>query len=374
VPRRCVYLDHAASSPVVPEALAAMNEWMAEGFGNPSGAHSVARRARAKVDDARDIVAEFVGVAPAGIVFTSGGTEADNLAVIGSVSVREGAVVVGATEHPAVVEAAHHSGRETRTVPVDADGGVDPAELRSRLGGPVAVVSFHTANNETGVILPIPALARRVHKWAPGAVLHTDAVQAAPWLDLATATEGADIVTISGHKIGGPQGVGALGLRNGTAVAPVLRGGGQEGERRSGTHNVAGIVGLAAAVLALDRTAAERTARRRDRLAELIRSGCPGAVETAPAADKLPGHCHFQFPDVESEALIFLLDQAGVCASAGSACASGAIEPSPVLLAMGVAKEDAAGSLRLTLGPATTDEDVEVAGTAVVDAVQRLRA
>jgi cysteine desulfurase len=361
---------------MVPEAAAAMTAWMADHYGNPSGSHSVARRARAAVEDARDVLARFLGVAPGEVVFTSGGTEADNLAVLGPLAGRPGAVVVGATEHPAVLVAAGNSGREVRTVGVGPDGSIDPTDLRAHLDGPVAVVSLQTANNETGVIHPIPALARRVHKWSPTAVFHTDAVQAAPWLDLPAATEGADLVTISGHKIGGPQGVGALGLRNDTVVAPRLLGGGQERERRAGTHNVAAIVGLAAAVESVRRTlhSSATIARRRDLLAALIRSELPDAIETAPSAEKLPGHCHFRFPGIESEALIFLLDQSGVCVSAGAACASGAIEPSPVLIAMGVPKEDAGASLRLTLGRDTTDDDARFAAAAVVAAVRRLGA
>lgn len=380
-PDRQVYLDHAASSPVVPEAVAAMTEWLTNGYGNPSGSHAVARRARTVVEEAREAVAAFLGVAPGEVVFTSGGTEADNLAVLGPLPTRPGAVVVGATEHPAVLTAAGAaaaSGREVRTVPVRPDGSIDPAQLRAQLDGAVAVVSLQTANNETGVIHPIPSLARRVHKWAPGAAFHTDAVQAAPWLDLTEATEGADMVSVSGHKIGGPQGVGALGLRHDTVVAPRILGGGQEQERRAGTHNVAAIAGLAAAVAALSRdgkgpAAAQAVATRRDLLSSLIRAGVPEAVETAAGAEKLPGHCHFRFPGIESEALLFLLDGAGVCASAGAACASGAIGPSPVLLAMGLPKEDAGAGLRLTLGRETTDDDVCFAAAAVADAVRRLR-
>ena len=359
---------------MVPAAVEAMTAWMTGAFGNPSGSHSVARRARTAVEDARDVVAHFMGVTPGDVVFTSGGTEADNLAVLGPIPSRPGAVVVGATEHPAVLNAADHTGREVRTIPVGADGTVDPAALRSQLDGPVAVVSVQTANNETGVIQDIPALVRRVHKWAPGAAFHTDAVQAAPWLDLRTATEGADIVTMSGHKIGGPQGIGALGLRNDTVLAPRLLGGGQERERRAGTHNVAAIIGLAAAVQAVDANQSIATAGRRDRLARLILEGLPSAVETAAGVEKLPGHCHFRFQGVESEALLFLLDQAGVCASAGAACASGAIEPSPVLIAMGIAKDDAGGSLRLTLGRTTTDAEVDYSAGVIIDAVRRLGA
>lgn len=362
---------------MVGPAVAATCAWLQEGLGNPSGAHSVARRARTVVEDARDVVARFLGVRPGEVVFTSGGTEADNLAVLGPLAAaRRGAVVISAVEHPAVTAAAAASGRPVRTVAVTADGTVAVERLRDALGGEVAVVSIQTANHETGCVQDIPGLAARVHKWAPGAVFHTDAVQAAPWLDLTEATAGADLVSVSGHKIGGPQGIGALGVRNDVVVAPQVHGGGQERQRRSGTPPVAAIAGLGAAVEELGRCrsqAAADVARRRDLLAGLITSTVPGAVRTDGGPRVLPGHCHFRFPGLESEALLFLLDRAGVCASAGAACASGAVEPSPVLMAMGVPKPEAASCLRLTLGPTTTDDDVRWAAAAVASAVEALR-
>lgn len=355
-----------------------MTEWMNSGGGNPSGSHAVARDAKARVEEAREVVAAFLGVEPGGVVFTSGGTEADNQAVLGSV--RAGAVVVSAVEHPAVLEAARAAGAagsEVRSIGVGTDGLVDIEAMRKVLDGQVSVVSVQTANHETGVVQPVEQIGRRVKKWAPGAVFHTDAVQAAAWMDLPSATSSADLVTISGHKIGGPQGVGALGIRSGVDIAPILHGGGQEREKRSGTPNVLGILGLAAAVQATvrDRRAYSVTVgRHRDLLADLIEQGVPGAVRTGSGAPVLPGHCHFRFPGVESEALLFLLDEKGVCASAGAACASGAIDPSPVLLAMGVDKREAGCALRLTLGPTTTEADVRFAAAAVVETVSRLRA
>lgn len=372
-----VYLDHAAGGPLAPAAAEAMVAWLTGGFGNPSGSHQVARRARQAVDEARDVLAGFLGVEPGGIVFTSGGTEADNLAVLGPLAGRPGAVVTTSVEHPAVLEAACASGREVRTVGVGGDGLVDLDRLDEALTGPVAVVSVQTVNHETGVIQPFERIARRVRRRAPGAVVHTDAVQAAGWMDLVPAARSADLITISGHKIGGPQGVGVLAARPGVELRPVLHGGGQERERRSGTHNVAGIVGLAAAVVSLG-TGADRQRRaadvaaRRDRLAGLIEAAVPTAVRTGTTAPLAPGHCHFTFPGIESEALLFLLDRAGVCASAGAACASGAIEPSPVLLAMGVDRDRAGSALRLTLGPGTTDEDIDRAAAAVIESVGAL--
>lgn len=374
-----VYLDHAATGPLHPAAAEAMRPWLGERFGNPSGSHRVAREAGAAVETAREAVAGLVGVEPGGVVFTSGGTEADNLAVLGPLAKRPGAVVVGSVEHPAVLESARASGREVRIAAVGADGLVDFGQLRSVLHGEVALVSVQLVNHETGVVQPVGQIGRRVHKWAPGAVFHTDAVQGAGWLDLAHECAEADLVSISGHKIGGPQGVGALAVRRGVDFAAVMHGGGQERERRSGTQNVAGIVGLGAAVAALgseEGGVAARSARvtaLRDRLAAQLLAGVPGAVLTATGSARAPGHCHLRVPGLESEAVLFLLDEMGVCASAGASCSSGAIEPSPVLLAMGVGKAEAGSSLRFTLGPSTTEEDVDVAAGALAEAVARLR-
>lgn len=354
-----------------------MQEWFSAGPANPSGSHRLARAARARLEDARDVVAGWLAAPTGDVIFTSGGTEADNLAVLGSLPGRPGAVVISAVEHPAVREAALASGREVRAIPVQADGLIDPDRLRGLLDGEVAVVSIQLANHETGVIQPLAGLISRVRKWAPGAVFHTDAVQAAGWLDVARATEDADLVSVSAHKFGGPQGCGVLAVRHGLAISSIQHGGGQERERRAGTQNVAGAVGMAAAVTALGEAAGrERTAAavaaRRDRLSAGVRCEVPDAVETAAGVPRLPGHCHLRLPGLESEALLFLLDEAGICASAGAACASGAIEPSPVLLAMGLGREAALSAVRLTLGPETTDADVAEAVAAVGAAVRAL--
>jgi cysteine desulfurase len=370
------YLDHAASAPLRPEAAAAMMPWLTERFGNPSGAHRVARAARAAVDEARDLVASAIGVEPGGVTFTSGGTEADNLAILGSLAARPGPVVVAAVEHPAVMAAAAASGQEVRVAAVDANGRVDLDALRLLLDRQVTVVSVQLANHETGVLQSLPDVARLVRRLAPNAVLHTDAVQAAAWLDLPVTAAAADLISISAHKLGGPQGTGALAARGHAPMRAILHGGGQERELRSGTHNVAGIVGLGAAVTTA-RTeriqAGGRVQAQRDELARRLTRTIPGLIETAAGAPRTPGHLHLRVPGVESEALLVLLDEAGVCASAGAACASGAMEPSPVLMAMGVPKEEALSSLRLTLGPTTTVADIELAATAVPAAVARLR-
>lgn len=359
-----------------PAAADAMAAWLAQGFGNPSGSHRVARAARQALEESRDRVAAFIGVAPGEVVFTSGGTESDNLAVLGAAGGTAGAVVISAVEHPAVSEAALASGREVRVAPVDPDGIIDLDALKALLRGEVSVVSIQLVNSETGVIQPFADIARRVRKWSPGALLHTDAVQAAPWLDLRQAAGGADLITISGHKIGGPQGTGALAIRDRPALRAQIHGGGQERELRSGTQNVAGAIGLAAAVDVVSAARTERAAvvtARRDDLAARILAGVDRSVHTAVASPRVPGHLHLQFAGVESEALLVLLDEEGVCASAGSACASGAMEPSPVLLAMGLDKVEAQSSLRMTLGPTTTAAELDHAARVVPAAVRRLR-
>ncbi|HWG73242.1 MAG TPA: cysteine desulfurase family protein [Acidimicrobiales bacterium] len=372
-----VYFDHAATTPLRPEAFAAMKPWLTERFGNPSGSHSVARAARTAVDEARDTVAGCLGVEPGGVVFTAGGTEADNLAILGRLASVPGAIVTTTIEHHAVLHAASAAGVEVRVVPVTGDGVVDLDALGEAVDAGVSVVSVMLVNNEVGTVQPIDRVARLLRRRAPGAVLHTDAVQAVPWLDVAAAAGDADLISISAHKFGGPQGVGVLAARAGTALAPLIHGGGQERDRRSGTHNVAGIVGLAAALqVTTERRAAEvaRLAVLRDRLADGLLAAVQGSVETGARQAKVAGNCHLRFPGVESEALLVLLDDAGICASAGSACTSGAMEPSHVLLAMGVAADEALASVRLTLGATTTDADVDLAVKAIPDAVDRLMA
>ncbi|HVX21865.1 MAG TPA: cysteine desulfurase family protein [Acidimicrobiales bacterium] len=375
--RLTTYLDHAATTPVRPEVVAAMAPFASERFGNPSGSHRLARDARTALDDARDAVAAAVGADPGDVVFTSGGTEADNLAVLGTLPGHPATIVTSSVEHPAVLEPARAAARlgfSHQEAPVDADGAVDLDRLADLLGPHVAVVSVMLANNEVGTVQPFDQVARLVRRHAPQAALHTDAVQAAPWLDLARLAADADLLSVSAHKLGGPKGAGALVAR--VPVRPILHGGGQERDRRSGTHDVAGAVGLATA---LTLAAAERdpTAARvralRDRLADGLLAAVPGTVESAPRDRVLPGHCHLRFAGVDQEELLVLLDRDGVCAAAGSACASGALQPSHVLLAMGVPPADAKTAVRFTLGHTSTDADVDRALAAVPAAVARLR-
>jgi cysteine desulfurase len=370
-----VYLDHAATTPLRPEALEAMLPFLTDAFGNPSGSHAVSRRAKQAIEEARESVADALGARPHEIVFTAGGTEADNLAILGTYEAHAGAVVCTAIEHHAVLHPVEHLGG--RVVPVDSDGIVDLDVLARTLDDDVVLVSVMLANNEVGVVQPLADVAAVVRRRAPRAALHTDAVQAFPWLDVADLAADAQLVSISAHKFGGPKGVGALVVRDGAEPSPILLGGGQERELRSGTHNVAGIVGMAAAARATVDTrkaVVDRVAPLRDRLVDRLVASIPDAVETGDRARKIAGNAHVRFRGIESEALLVLLDDAGVCASAGSACASGAMEPSHVLTAIGVDRDEALGSLRLSLGHTTRDADVDRAVAAVTAAVARLRA
>ena len=371
------YLDHAATGPMRPAAIEAMLPFLSERFANPSGAHRLARDARRAIDDARDLLAEVVGAHPGEIVFTSGGTEADNLAVYGlSRSGTQGTAVCSAIEHHAVLDPVVDLGGAV--VPVDGGGMIDLAALeRALVASPVRVLSVMGVNNEVGTIQPIDeivALARRV---APDVVVHSDAVQAFCWTDLAALCASVDAFSLSAHKFGGPKGAGALIVRDGVEVRARQLGGGQERERRSGTQNVAAIVAMAvAADLASRERAAEllRLGALRDRLLDGLLA-IPGVIETAgpDRSRRAAGIAHVCIADVETEALLFLLEREGVSASAASSCASGAIETSHVLAAMGVDPMLAKGSLRLSLGWTTTDADIDEALTVIPAAIERLR-
>ncbi len=379
------YLDHAATTPLRPEALEAMLPFLQGSFGNPSGQHSQARAAKTAIEEAREQVAAALGAKPAEIVFTGGGTEADNLAIKGAArSARDrgfgDGVVTTAIEHHAVLHSCDRLGRDgfrVAKVGVGADGVVDLDALAAALDERTTVVSVMLANNEVGAVQPLGAIAAVVAERAPRAVLHTDAVQAAAWLDVAATAADADLVAVSAHKFGGPKGVGALVVRKGAKLVPVIDGGGQERDLRSGTHNVAGIVGMAAALTATVARRDEempRVGALRDRLAAGIAAALPdGAVRTnGDPAGKLVNNCHVAFPGVEAEALLLLLDRDGVCASAGSSCASGALEPSHVLAAMGLPVELARSSVRLTLGWPTTEAEVDEAVAVITAGVDRL--
>lgn len=364
-----------------PEAIAAMLPWLTDHHANPSGAHRLAREARRALDDARETMAEVLGAQPGEVVFTSGGTEADNLAVLGTAEARGGVLVCASTEHHAVLDPV--LGRAGRTVGVDRDGVIDLDALAAALDPEVTLVSVMLANNEVGTIQPLAAVAEVVRSEAPGARLHTDAVQALSWLDVAALAAPADLVSVSAHKFGGPKGVGALVVRDGVDLAARQIGGGQERERRGGTPNVAGIVAMAAAAQACvaERSATvARVGGLRDRLVDGLLVSVPDLLETGRTgsnagdrAGRIAGTGHICIPGVESEALLFLLEQHEVYASAASSCSSGAMEPSHVLAAMGVDRQLAFGSLRLSLGWSSTEADVDLALAVLPPAIDRLR-
>ncbi len=383
---RRAYFDHAATTPMHPEAIEAMRPYLDGRFGNPSGSHAESRRARLALDDAREQVAELLGADLGEVVFTSGGTEADNLAVAGGWHANAfdnppvAALVCSAMEHHAVLNAcralARQTGAELREVRSDRNGIIDLDQMAEACTPEVGLVSVMAVNNEIGTVQPLGAVADIVRAHSPQAVLHTDAVQAAPWLDVTTLAESCDLIAVSAHKFGGPKGVGAMVVRAGTRLEPLLYGGGQERERRSGTPDVAGIVAMAAAlaitVAERDRTTA-RVVALRDRLGDALVATVAGVAETGDRRQRTPGHLHLRFSGIESEAMVVLLDAAGVAVSAGAACSSGAVEASHVLEAMGLDRAQATTGIRFSLGSTTTEADVDLALAVVPDVVAQLR-
>jgi cysteine desulfurase len=379
-----VYLDYAATTPMYPEVAAAMLPFQAETFGNPSGAHTAARAAKAALEEARERIAVALGAAPAEIVITGGGTEADNLAVKGAARAARAdgtgdGVVTTAFEHKGVLAPCSRlevDGYRVTRVPVDRAGVVDLEALGTALDERTVVVSVMLVNNEVGTIQPLDAVAELVRARAPRSALHTDAVQAVPWLDVAAAAAPADLVSVSAHKFGGPKGVGVLVRRRDTRLEPLIEGGGQEWGLRSGTVDAAGAVGMAEALrITTERRRAEvtRIASLRDRLAAGLAARVPRCFVNGDPARKVAGNLHVVVPGVEAETLLVALDQDGVCASAGSSCTSGATEPSHVLAAMGVPRDAALSSIRLSLGYASTEADVDTALEVISGAVDRLR-
>lgn len=379
-----IFLDAAATTPVRREVLDAMWPYLTGGFGNPSSHHTLGEAAAAALAQARRAVADVLGCRPGEVVFTSGGTEADNLAVKGVALARQAAnplldrVVISAVEHPAVEESARYlerfHGFSVDVVPVDSTGRVTPEALAGVLRPETALVSIMYANNEVGTIQPIAALADAAR--AHGIPFHTDAVQAAGWLPLDTRPLGVDAMSISGHKLGAPKGCGLLFVRSRTRLEPVIHGGGQERGRRSGTENVAGAVGLATALtLARDRQAGEqaRVAALRDRFIAAVLAGVPDAVLTGHPSERLPSVASFCFPGTSGESVLLELERRGVVCSSGSACAAGSDAPSAVLTAMGVPAEVAQTAVRFSFDAAVTREDLDAAAAAVQAAVAGIR-
>jgi cysteine desulfurase len=385
-PAVLTYLDHGATTPLRPEVAEAMAEVTSEPLGNPTGSHRPAQRARRLLEEARDEVAALMDRDPGQIIFTSGGTESANLAVFGTLAGlhRDGstaAIVCSAVEHPAVLESCRAAALEgavrLNEVPVDSAGVIALNALTDLVDVDTQLVAIMLANNETGVMQPLADVVEAVRRKNDATRIFTDAVQAASFVDLAEQTRGCDLVALSAHKLGGPVGVGVLAEWMPSGIAARQYGGGQERERRSGTQNVVGAVGMATALrfAAAEREdAAERVAGLRDALAEGLCAAIPDAVRTiAPGVATLAGHLHLCIPGVEREELLVLMGERGICASGGSSCASGALQTSHVLAAMGVADGLSRGAIRFTLGHATTPGDVERAVTLVPGLVDQIR-
>ena len=373
-----LYLDHAATTPLRPEVRDAMVPFIGERFGNPSGVHTTAQQAKNAVEEAREQIAASIGVSrPLEIVFTGGGTEADNLAVLGASWTGHGAIVTTAVEHAAVLESARfaeRNGRSVTIVPVDRWGRVASGDVVDAVGGDTAIVSVMMANNETGVCQPVDEITRRVRAVNTRTRVHTDAVQAFASLPVEVLDSGPELISVSAHKIGGPQGVGFLYVRDGIELEPVIHGGGQELGRRSGTHNVAAIVGLAVAVTTsvADRDGYRtRVGAARDRFERDLRSRTTIEV-TAGDAPRLASHSHLRFPGIAAETLLVRLDLAGVAAAAGAACHSGAIETSHVLDAMGMEPVAASESIRFSFGRDDDESTGAEAARIVSDVVEDL--
>jgi cysteine desulfurase len=380
------YLDHAATTPMLDEALEAYVAAARE-VGNPSSLHAAGRHARRRVEESRERVAAALGARPSEVVFTGGGTEADNLAVKGVFWARRAAepgrrrVVASAIEHHAVVDSvewlARHEDAEVSWLPVDDGGRLAPDALAPVLeayADEIALVTTMWANNEIGTVQPVPALAAAAA--GHGIPLHTDAVQAVGQVPVDFAASGVAALTVTGHKLGGPVGVGALLLGRDVACMPVQHGGGQERDVRSGTLDAAGIVAFAVAVEAAVKAQQEyaaRTAALRDDLVTRVRAAVPDAIFNGDPADRLPGNAHFSFPGCEGDALLLLLDAQGIACSTGSACSAGVAQPSHVLLAMGADDDRARSSLRFTLGHTSTGADVDALIAALPAAVERAR-
>ncbi len=378
MPKRPIYLDHAATSPLREEVLEAMLPYLQDKYGNPSSLHSPGREARAAVAGAREKTARALGAGPDEIFFTSGGTEANNIAIKGTArrQKKKGHLITSSIEHHAVLDVCKEladEGFKVTFLPVDRYGMVDLETIKRALTPETFLISIMTANNEVGTIEPVAAIGALARE--RGIIFHTDAVQAVGQIPLNVREMNIDLLSLSAHKFNGPKGVGALYVRKNIPVAPLYRGGGQERKLRPGTENVAGIVGLARAL----ELAVEELPRKsghlqalRDRLIEGL-LGMGDVVLNGHPSDRLPGNVNVSFNYIEGEALLLGLDLEGIAASSGSACTSGSLEPSHVLLTMGLEHQVARGSLRLTLGRGNSDADVDYLLAVISPLVERLR-
>jgi cysteine desulfurase len=376
-----IYLDHAATTPLRREALDAMLPYLTERFGNPSSAHAAGRKARAALDEAHEIVAAALNAQPREIVFTSGGTEATNLAIKGAAWAAKALgnqIISSAVEHHATLHTVRYLekfGFEAVELSVDRYGRVDPDELTAAIGDRTILVSLMLANNEVGTIQPIAEIVRRVRRHR-GILVHLDAVQAAPYMRLDVQELDVDLLSLGAHKFEGPKGSGVLYLRHGTTILAQQQGGSQERYRRAGTENVAGAVGLATAYELTCRDRAE-TARRLRRLRDRLRDAVlavPGVELTGHPRERLPGHLSVIARDTDGETIALALDLEGIACSTGSACTTGSPEPSHVLAAMGYPDEEARGAVRFSLGRTTTEEEIARAVEVVPKVIARMRA
>ncbi|GAB3670128.1 cysteine desulfurase family protein [Salinisphaera aquimarina] len=360
-----VYFDHNATTPLHPDAFEAMRPWLTSRHGNASSLHRAGREARAAVETAREQVAALVNAHPSQLIFTGGGTEADNLALKGVAAAarRPGRMLISPIEHPAITDAADAlaaAGWQIERVAVDSEGRIDKDDLRARLAGSdVALVSIMVANNETGVLQDVPAISAIVRE--AGSALHTDAVQAIGKHGFDFAASGAHCASLSGHKIQGPKGIGALVVDKQLGIDPIVHGGGHEQGLRSGTLNVAAIVGFGAAAARLMTHRDAEIAHMRGLREELETGldGMPGVIRFSAHADRLANTCQFAVPGYDGEGLLMLLDRDDIAVSSGSACAAGTGEPSPVLLAMGIDPATARGAIRVSLGPDNTLDEIQ---------------
>lgn len=386
-PKKLIYMDHAATTPVRPEVLDAMLPYFRESFGNPSSIYTLAQEALKAVDDSRQTVADVLGARMSQVVFTSGGTESDNTALKGAAFALRNTgnhVITTSIEHHAVLHTCHQLeqfGFEITYLPVDEYGMVDPDDVGRAITDRTVLVSTMLANNEIGTIQPVGEIARLVKERAKGQgrtiVMHTDAVQAAGYLDLDVGELGVDMLSLSSHKFHGPKGVGVLYIRRGTPFEPQQMGGGQERQMRSGTENVPGVVGMATALrLASDERdqLSSHSRRLRDRIVSELQQKIEGAHLNGHPTERLANNVNISFESVEGEPVLLGLDFAGISASSGSACSSASLEPSHVLLAIGRSADLAQGSLRITLGAANTEEEVDYLLTTLTGLVERLRA
>jgi cysteine desulfurase len=379
---RRIYLDHTATTPLDPRVMEAMRPCFSSTFGNASSIHTFGRDARELLERARGIIAREVGAEPAEIFFTSGGTEADNLALTGVMTAAKGrdGLVTSAAEHHAVLEPCRYlgeQGRDVAVLPVDSSGVVDLDELRRRVGSRTALVSIMHSNNETGTISPLPAIAGIAHQ--AGALLHTDAVQSAGRIPLNVRDLGADLMTLSAHKMYGPKGIGALFVRRGVPLDPLLHGGGQERGRRPGTENVPLAVGFAEAFRLASLEREEESVRLRslrDRLELSIRALFPGIIVNGDSAPRLAHILNVSFGaaeyPLEGDMLVMNMDLEGIAVTSGSACTSGSLEPSHVIRAMGRDEKTAQATIRFSFGKANTADDVEYVAERLKTVIERM--